>query len=395
MTDADLYYERDQTLVKHFILERYLLRLSLIVGEAFKGVSYIDCFSGPWQVRDDAYQDSSFGIAVNELRKAREKLDERSIPINLSCFFLESDATAYAKLDAYAQSVTDVICRTMHGRLEEHVNDIVTFVKQQQPAFPFVFIDPTGWTGFPLHVIRPLLKLQPGEVLINYMTWHARRWIEADQERNNFDLMYGDATWRPEIANLPPDLSSDLRDDTMVRLYAERIKQAGGFAFVVYTPVLHRECDTTHFHLVYATRSDKGLEVFKEVEEKAAEVIEKRRAENAERKRSSAASQLSFLEPTQMHDPVYYTNLRNIYRNRAFDSLTAAIAKTGKLAYRDAWLLALQYPLVWESDLKQWIANWRKSGAVEVTNLTPRQAPNRKRDNTIVWINKVPLSRPD
>ena len=100
MNDVDLYDGREQTLAKHSILQNYLLRLALIVGRWSKTINYIDCFSGPWNVRGDKYQDSSFGIAIAELRKAREKLAELSIVLKLRCFFLESDAG----LDLYRRS---------------------------------------------------------------------------------------------------------------------------------------------------------------------------------------------------------------------------------------------------------------------------------------------------
>ena len=91
MNGDSLYDGREQTLVKHFILRNYLLRLALIVGPWSKAINYIDCFSGPWNVRSENYEDSSFGIAITELRKAREKLAERSIDLKLRCFFLEQD----------------------------------------------------------------------------------------------------------------------------------------------------------------------------------------------------------------------------------------------------------------------------------------------------------------
>src|SRR5437660_8971499 len=108
MNGDSLYDGREQTLVKHFILRNYLLRLALIVGPWSKAINYIDCFSGPWNVRSENYEDSSFGIAITELRKAREKLAERSIDLKLRCFFLEQDRSAYDKLATFAQHVTDL-----------------------------------------------------------------------------------------------------------------------------------------------------------------------------------------------------------------------------------------------------------------------------------------------
>ena len=253
-----------------------------------KAINYIDCFSGPWNVRGENYEDSSFGVAITELKKARQKLAERSIHLGLRCFFLENDPSAYTKLEAFAQTISDIEIETKKKRLEDAVGDILSFHRRAEAAFPFVFIDPTGWTGFPLDVIHPLLQLKPGEVLINYMTWHARRFIDTEQERHNFEALYGDATWRAELCGL----SGDQRDDAMVRLYAQRVQKAGGYPFVCYTPVLHREDDTTHFHLIYASRHEKGVEVFKEAERWAVDVMEQKRAQAQQTKRTAGGQSL-------------------------------------------------------------------------------------------------------
>jgi three-Cys-motif partner protein len=380
MNGDSLYDGREQTLVKHFILRNYLLRLALIVGPWSKAINYIDCFSGPWNVRGENYEDSSFGIAITELRKARQKLAERSIHLKLRCFFLENDPSAYAKLDTFAQTISDIEIETRKKRLENAVSDILSFHRRASAAFPFVLIDPTGWTGFPLDVILPLLQLKPGEVLINYMTWHARRFIESEQERHNFDSLYGDASWRGELAGL----SGDHRDDAMVRLYAQRVQKAGGYSFICYTPVLHREDDTTHFHLIYASRNEKGVEVFKEAERRAVDVMEQKRAQAQQTKRTAGGQSLLF-GAEEMHDPGYYSKLRALYLDRARRKVQEVLEGQNSLSYDDAWRLAMKHPLVWERDLKDWIARWRKEGRLEIGGLSPKEDPKRGKRTLLKW----------
>ena len=380
MNGESLYDGREQTLVKHFILRTYLLRLALIVGPWSRAIDYIDCFSGPWNVRGKHYEDSSFGIAITELRKAREKLAERSIKLELRCFFLEKDPSAYDELATFAKSISDLKVETRNKRLEDAVGDILSFRHSTRSAFPFVLIDPTGWTGFPLDVIRPLLQLKPGEVLINYMTWHARRFIETEQERENFDALYGDTEWRAELTGL----NGDQRDDAMARLYADRIRKAGGYSFVCYTPVLHRENDTTHFHLIYASRNEKGVEVFKEAERKAVAVMEQKRAEVQQAKRTAGGQSLLF-GAQEMHDPAYYSGLRAMYLDRAKREVQQVLERQSLLGYDDAWRLAMKHPLVWERDLKDWIAEWRKAGQVDACGLSPREEPKRGTETLLKW----------
>jgi three-Cys-motif partner protein len=380
MNEDSLYDGREQTLVKHFILRNYLLRLALIVGPWSKAINYIDCFSGPWNVRGENYEDSSFGIAITELRKARKKLAERSLDLGLRCFFLEQDTSAYAKLESFVKTISDIQIETKNKRLDDAVGDVLSFHRRAGAAFPFVLIDPTGWTGFSLDIIRPLLKLKPGEVLINYMTWHARRFIETEQERDNFDALYGDSSWRAGLEGL----SGDQRDDAMVRLYAQRVQEAGGYSFVCYTPVLHREDDTTHFHLIYASCNEKGVEVFKVAERRAVAVMEQKRAQAQQAKRTAGGQSLLF-NAQEMHDPAYYSGLRALYLDRAKREVQEVLERQNLLGYDDAWRLAMKHPLVWERDLKDWIAAWRKEEHLDASGLSPRQEPKRGMGTLLSW----------
>ena len=69
MSDDVLYEGREQSLVKHLILRRYLRRFAFIIGSHWSSITYVDCFSGPWRSRSDQFADTSFGIAIHELRR--------------------------------------------------------------------------------------------------------------------------------------------------------------------------------------------------------------------------------------------------------------------------------------------------------------------------------------
>jgi hypothetical protein len=212
------------------------------------------------------------------------------------------------------------------------------------------------------------------------MTWHARRFIETEQERENFDALYGDGAWRSELVGL----SGDERDDAMVRLYTERIRKAGDYRFVCYTPVLHREDDTTHFHLIYASRHEKGVEVFKDAERAAVTVMEQKRADVQQARRTAGGQSLLFGAET-MHDPGYYDGLRTLYLTRAKAEIERALASRKVLRYDDAWGMALRHPLVWEQDLREWIAAWRKQGRVEIPSLSSKRAPKHGANCLLQW----------
>src|SRR5437660_9973265 len=204
MNDARLYEGREQTLVKHLILGKHLERFAIIIGFNWPSITYIDCFSGPWKSRSEELKDTSFSIALAELRKAREVHSKRESDLRLRSFFLEKSPSAYARLKRFSDEITDVEIKTHNGELETSVDEIIQFVKQDTKTFPFIFIDPTGWTGFAMQDIGPVLKLKPSEALINFITGHIERFIESPQEqtRESFIRLFGPAKFKSRLGGL-------------------------------------------------------------------------------------------------------------------------------------------------------------------------------------------------
>ena len=99
MTDAELYFGREQTKAKHFILKRYLQALAFKVLH-FSDLTYVDGFSGPWETRQDDFADSSFMIAIDVLKDAQRRLTAMGKRRRIKCFLCERDPDAYEKLVA-------------------------------------------------------------------------------------------------------------------------------------------------------------------------------------------------------------------------------------------------------------------------------------------------------
>ena len=394
MSDEELYVEREQTLVKHFILRKYLERFAHIVGTFADAITYVDCFSGPWNVRSEELKDSSFSIALEELRKASRTLSARSRTLKIRCCFLEENRSAYAKLKEFADQVSDAEIVTRNSKLEDAIQDILAFVRRGGPrSFPFIFIDPTGWTGFAMRIIAPLLRLKPGEVLINFMTGHIRRFIESpqDETRESFEDLYGSGDFKAKLQGL----SKQDREDASVKEYMANVKKTGGFEYACSAIVLQPEIDKTHFHLIYATRDPKGVEVFKEAEKKAMEVMEKARAKAQQRKREKKTRTKELFPSDVLYGSTRYGTLRESYLAQAKEQVLQLVKSNPRVLYDQAWILALMGPLVWESDLKEWIAAWVKDGRLRIDGMQPKQrVPRRAEENFLVSSTAAPSGTP-
>lgn len=388
MNSGDLYTGREQTYVKHLILRNYLERFAIIIGSHWNTLTYVDCFSGPWKVKSEELRDTSFAIALEQLRKAREVHLERGRTLSLRCFFLEKTPSAYKRLKIFTHKIDDVKIETKNKKLEEAIQDILKFVHEGGPnSFPFIFIDPKGWTGFSMETIKPLLRLDPSEVLINFMTEHIRRFIESPQKetQDSFVKLFGSSEFKGKLMGL----EEKDREDALVTAYIESVKRVGSFSYMSSAIVLNPTRDRTHFHLIYATRDPKGIKVFKDVEKKTMSVMERTRdvAQKREREERTGQKELVLFSSSTPQDPsAYFRSLRERYVVRSGAAVQQLLQTKRQVLYDEAWALAMTFPLTWESDLKDWIVGWRKERRLELTGMKESQrVPQLGQNIRITW----------
>jgi three-Cys-motif partner protein len=386
MSDEELYSGREQTQVKHFILREYLRRFAHIIGFRWNVITYIDCFSGPWESRSGELADTSFSIALHELKRAQESHSSRGKTLQLRCMFLEKDPEAFVKLAAFAAGITEVVVETRNQSLADAVPEILRFVALGgKDSFPFFFIDPTGWTGFGMKQIAPILREQPGEVLINFMTDFIRRFIyHPDQQTGEqFADLFGAEDIKVRIQQLP---DAQDREEALFQAYAANVKRTGRFPYTCAATILYPQIDRSFFHLIYATRNRKGVEVFKHAEKRGMAVMAQARARAKQRKRQETTGQgeLFAAEEMPISQPIDQIRARQLDRTKQLvrDSLSS-----GHLVpYEQVWDLALSFPLVWESDLKNWINSWKEQGLLQIDGMKPRQrVPKLDEHNVLRW----------
>jgi three-Cys-motif partner protein len=386
VADESAYEGREQTRVKHAILRQYLSAWAHKVGSFCDTLTYVDCFSGPWNAVSDDLSDASFSIALEELRKARETHANAGRRVRIRCLFIEKTDEAYARLKIFADSVDDAEIATIHGEFEDHMADVLAFIKAGgRHSFPFAFIDPTGWTGFAMNTIEPLLKLDPIEVLINFMTSHIRRFVESpqDQTRDSFIRMFGSA----DFARRVHGTSMFDKEDALIGEYFRNLKARGRFEHVAAAMVLDPEISRTAFHLIYATRNIVGLQVFKAAEKSAMNTMLAAQEAAALRKRQTDRVQGDLFGPIDVIVPKHYETLRARYTRMARDLVISLLSTRKAVPYDAAWRAALSFPLVWESDLKEWIASWQRDGSVIVNGLGPRErVPKLDHDHMLTLV---------
>lgn len=373
------YRDREQTYVKHFFLEKYLERVAYNIFSFREEFVYVDGFYGPWKSSDESHEDTSFLIAIDQLRKVREGWKQRGKEVTVRCLFNDSDRKAYENLKEVVRPVQDIEIKALCRKFEDVVPEIADFVGK---SFSLTFIDPTGWTGFGLQKIRPLLEL-PGEVIINFMYDHVARFLEHPHPElvASFDPLFGGKGWYEEV--LESVKSGNTREDAILDVYQERLRQFGGFKYVTSTRILKPLADRSYFFLVYGTRHWKGLVEFRAVEKKAVEEQELvRSTKKLSRLIDKSGQQELFTSDTSQTGPRTYEGERQKNLEIGYKKVQALLDTYRSVSYESLIGAALEIPLFWESDLKAWLKNLRERGEIEIPQLQGR-ANTPKQGHTI------------
>ena len=66
--------------------------------------------------------------------------------------------------------------------------------------------------------------------------------------------------------------------------------------------------------------------------------------------------------------------------------IRSILEKRRSVPYDELWAAAMQYSTVLESDLREWLSEWRDAHLVSITNMTARQkVPRSGRSQNIIW----------
>jgi three-Cys-motif partner protein len=360
---TDPYSGREQTQAKHFILRRYLQALAFKVL-TFQDITYVDGFSGPWKTKAENFSDSSFMIAISVLLDAQRRYRERTgVSRRIRCFFSEADPKVFVQLK---QAVTPFHrpsegfeIKTYCGKFEDAVSEIQAFIGG---SFPLIFIDPTGWTGYPFDKIKPLFARPKCEVLINFMYAFIQRFVHSDDEDtiNSLNPILGGPGWRDCL-----DASLD-RGPAAEKLFRETLKSVGNFDFVISTKIDKATTERPHFFITYGTKSLDGLKVFRQTEYDALRQHEKNRANAKERLREERTNTPDMFAGHQA--TVQEATIDELVKEQmelASTDLMTELAKNGPRPFSSVLVTLLQAYMLRETNIKDICVNLAKAGKIE------------------------------
>jgi three-Cys-motif partner protein len=291
------YVGREQSYVKHIFLESYLERLVHKTASTYPHIVYVDGFAGPWQSANEKFEDTSFGIALNALRRAKASWKEKRREVRMSAFLVERDQSAYQQLAAISPQYPDVAVQTYN----DNFLAVLPTILRNLPidAFAFFLIDPKGWR-IRLIELQAMLARASSEVVFNFMFNFINRAASirdpAVVSGLNDLIPFGDWRTKLEAAERSGGATPELRKAILVEGFSQSLKRLGNYEYVAETTVLRPLTDRPLYCLFYATRHHKGIEVFRDCQITALKEESSTRAATKVKHAVTATGQGEFFE---------------------------------------------------------------------------------------------------
>jgi three-Cys-motif partner protein len=266
------YVGREQSYVKHVFLEGYLDRLVHKTSSVYRHIVYVDGFAGPWQSANERLEDTSFGIALKALRRAKSSWKQHNRDVRMSAFLVERDSEAYNRLSQVDASYPDISVKTYSSDFLAVLPEILKRIPRD--AFAFFLIDPKGWR-IPLRALTPMLARSNSEVIFNFMFDFINRAVSIDDDAviGGLDELIPYGEWRTKLSEAEQlangKLTSSERKAILVGAFTESLGRLGNYRYVAETTILRPLKDRPLYCLCYATRNERGIEVFRDCQIKA------------------------------------------------------------------------------------------------------------------------------
>lgn len=245
------------TEAKLIILKKYLDAWLPIMTSQNRRVVYIDGFAGPGEYENG--KDGSPIIALKSFIQYKDRIESEIVMT-----FIESDSSRCDNLKRKLTQLSIPKNFSIEIVNDEFVNIVDERLKKMNSealrlAPSFVFIDPFGFKGIPIEIVRRIMEHKKCEVLINFMYEDINRFLANKRLWNHFEKIFGTEKWKRVIAlKNPQERNISLHD-----LYKGQLKNECNINHV-YSFRMKNKRNKTDYYLFFGTNHSLGLAKMKE-----------------------------------------------------------------------------------------------------------------------------------
>lgn len=262
MVETSFFDEsREQSRIKSRIVTKYFGAWAKVIIPTVKvrekRLAYMDLFAGPGR-----YGDGTPSTPVIVLQAAVKDADLREMLVTL---FNDKDANNVQSLSETIDAIPGIDKLKFKPRVEnlEVGQDIVNAFQRMRLIPTLLFIDPWGYKGLSLALIRSVLQNWGCDCVFFFNYNRINPGLNNDVVREHMNDLFGEEraeTIRQRLAGLPPDE----REHLIIEELSQALKETGASHVLPFTFKNEQGTRTMH-HLIFATKNFKGYEIMKEI----------------------------------------------------------------------------------------------------------------------------------
>jgi len=144
-------------------------------------------------------------------------------------------------------------------KVNEILDEIETKRLTNQPIF--FFIDPFGYTGYPMKTLKRILRYPMVELFVNFMIYDIVRFCEQDGFEQQLIEQFGDDKFKDAKTIFSPER----RQAYLLNLYINNLQQIAGAKFVMPFRINTPDQRTRpRFYLIHVSKNIKALRLMKD-----------------------------------------------------------------------------------------------------------------------------------
>ena len=260
MANTPIWDLAPHTRAKHQLLRAYLDAWVPILGQSqHKRLLFVDGFAGP-----GVYSKGEPGSPIVALEAVAQSAVDAS-----SCEFVmlfveenservESLESEIAKFRDSSRPLPNIATHVVHGEFADIATDLLGTLDENgaKLAPTLAMIDPFGFSGVPMSLIKDLLRFPSCEIFFNLMLNHINWHVTTESVSEHMEALFG----TDEFREVPP-AGDPQRQPFLIDLYARQLQTEAGFQHVSSFQLVN-EAGRPNV-ILHGTRHIKGLEVMR------------------------------------------------------------------------------------------------------------------------------------
>ena len=247
----------EQSKVKSQIVAKYFFAWAKIIGTRGNCIAYIDLFAG-----QGYYEDGTESTPLLILKKA---ISDPKIGQILRSEFNDKNKEFIKALQKAVEQLEGVRNLTHSPKFTNITisREIVQQYAQAKLPPTLFFLDPWGYKGLSLELIRAAIKDWASECLLFFNYDRINRDLQNPLAKNQLNELFGEKR-ADKLREMTIVMEPYKREETIIQEFCEALKAMGGNYALPFC-FLSRKKDKTSHYLIHVTKNKRGYGVMKEI----------------------------------------------------------------------------------------------------------------------------------